>query len=118
MARVYREVTTTGTTGDVDVPDRGRTIVAQIVYLIGGFIVTMLALRFLFSLLGANRANGIASFVYDVSHPFVSPFFGLFNYNPQIGIARFEFETLVAILFYGLITALVVQLFTLGRRYE
>ena len=118
MARVYREVTSTGTAGDVDVPDRGRTALAQIVYLVGGFIITILAIRFLFTLLGANRSNGIADFIYDVSHPFVAPFFGLFNYTPTFGIARFEFETLVAILFYGLITALLVRVFTLGRRYD
>jgi len=114
MARVYREVTNVP---DADIPERGTTIFAQIVYLIGGFIVTVLAIRFLFSLLGANRGNGIADFIYDASQPFVSPFFGLFNYTPQFGIARFEFETLVAILFYGLITAGLVSLLTLGRRY-
>src|SRR5947207_2702036 len=111
MAQIYREVrhTTTG-------PGYGLNIVARIVYTVGGIIMGFLGLRFLLSLLGANLANEFASFIYNVSHPFVAPFFGLFNYQEQIGVVRFEFETLIAMAFWGFVTWMVVSLLTLGDR--
>lgn len=117
MAQVYREVTSTkvsdGTAND-RVDEYSSTVVARIVYTIGGIIMTILGVRFALSLLGANRANDFASFIYSISHPFVAPFFGLFNYQEQIGVVKFEFETLVAIMFWGFITWLIVRLVTIG----
>ncbi len=98
--------------------DNGRTVLRNIVTLVGAIITGMLALRFVLSLLGVNRGNPLASFVYDVTRPLVQPFFGLFNYQPQIGVARFEFETLIAILVYGLLFALVVRLIYIDRKPE
>lgn len=88
-------------------------VAARVVYLIGGIITALLGLRFLLSLLGANRGNEFANFIYTTSHPFAAPFFGLFNYQPQFGVVRFEFETLVAMLFWGFVTWLIVQLILL-----
>ena len=126
MAKVVREVHETSTSYDDDVVAEDRTAVVddehgmnvaeRIVYLIGGIIVGLLAIRFILSLLGANRSNAFADFIYDVSRPFVEPFFGLFNYTPQYGISRFEFETLVAMIVWGLLTILVAKLVTIGRR--
>jgi YggT family protein len=90
---------------------------ATIVYGIGTLIVSLLLLRFLLSLLGANPSNAIADFIYDTSQPFVAPFFGLFNYNTQFGISRFEIETLIAAISYGLLTWLLVNMIeTLNNR--
>ena len=94
----------------------GMSIIARVVYIITGFIVGILLIRFLLSLLGANRTNGFASFIYDISRPFVAPFFGLFNYNERFGVVRFEFETLVAIVFYIFIGWLIIRLFSLTDR--
>lgn len=120
MAQTYREVR------HVAAPDREVEVVndrpsatymaARVVSIIGGLIMFVLALRFLLSLLGANSANAFASFIYNVSRPFVAPFFGLFNYQPQIGTVRFEWETLVAILFWGAVTWFIVRLITIGDR--
>lgn len=99
-----------------DAVDRGSTLAERIVYLIGSVIISTLALRFVLSLLGANRGNVIADFIYSFSQPFVAPFFGLFNYTPQIGIVRFEFETLVAIAFYAIAMAIIGRVVGLGRR--
>lgn len=98
--------------------DHNMTVAARVISLIGAIIMGLLAIRFLLSLLGANRSNGFADFIYSLSHPFVAPFFGLFSYTPQFGVARFEFETLVAILFYGVITAVLIRVVTIGRRTE
>lgn len=81
-----------------------KTNVAQrVAWFIAGILLTLLALRFLFALLGANPDNWLASFVYAVTYPFVTPFFSLFNYNFIDGAGRFEAYTLVAMLFYALL---------------
>lgn len=116
MARVYHAPTTAYVDRGDDVVERGSTLAERIVYLVGSVIISALALRFILSLLGANRENIIADFVYSFSQPFVAPFFGLFNYTPQIGVVRFEFETLVAIAFYAVAMALIGRLVGLGRR--
>lgn len=116
MAQIYREVRETK---DSDVPlavHRGTNMAARIVSLIGGIIVALLGLRFVLALLGANPANAFASFIYNVSHPFVAPFFGLFNYQGQLGVVRFEFETLIAMLFWSFVTWMIVRLLTIGDR--
>ena len=92
------------------------TIAARIVSFITSAILAILALRFVFVLLGANPANGIASFVYNVSEPFVAPFFNLFNYEFINGTARFEGYTLVAMAVYALIGYGIARLLTIGRR--
>jgi hypothetical protein len=95
-----------------------RTNVAErVVWFVAGVLLTLLGLRFLFALLGANPANGFANFVYSVTHPFVAPFFGLFNYNyvGGNGVGRFEIYTLVAMLVYALIAWGIARLVTLRR---
>ena len=115
----YRKVTTTADESVDPVKPKTEhrmTVAERLVYLIGGIILALLALRFLLSLLGANRTIGFADFIYDASHPFVSPFFGLFNYEEQFGTSRFEYETLVAIVVYAIIMAIVARLVTIGSR--
>jgi hypothetical protein len=103
---------------DGDEGHRAVDLATRIVNLVGGVIISLLALRFMLSLFGANRGNGIADFIYSASHPFVSPFFGLFNYKEQFGVVRFEFETLVAIAFYAIAMVLLVALINMGRRVD
>lgn len=123
MAHTYREVkrTVVRDRDDVDlvepdIADRGTHIAARIVSMIGGIIMALLAMRFILSLLGANRGAPFADFVYSTSYPFVAPFFGLFNYQPQFGAARFEFETLIAIGFWAFVTWVIMSLINIGTR--
>jgi hypothetical protein len=125
MAQVIRETTTTDTDNAVDTTDRpvttarseyGMSVAERVIYLLGGILLALLAIRFILSLLGANRGNGFADFIYGVTHPFVPPFFGLFNYDETFGRSRFEFETLIAMLVYALIMAVLARLVTLGSR--
>lgn len=76
---------------------------ARIVYYITSIVLTILAIRFVLSMLGANRGNAFAGLIYGLSYPFVAPFFGLFGYQMQYGVSRFELETLVAIAVYALV---------------
>lgn len=118
--RVVRETTTRDTVEDNTVADRdhGQNVVARLIWFVAGIVLTLLAFRLIFSLLGANRSNGIADFVYDASQPFVSPFFGLFDYNSErIGESSvFEVYTAVAMLAYAAIAWGLAYLATINRR--
>jgi hypothetical protein len=86
------------------------------VLLIGSSITTLLALRFGLALLDANQTNAIVSFINSVTTPFVTPFFGLFNYDhASIGAISFQGYTLVAILAYSLITGGLAKLVSITR---
>jgi uncharacterized protein YggT (Ycf19 family) len=99
------------------VPDRARPLYAieQLVRLIVGVIDTLLAIRIVLELLGANSANGFASFIYGITDPLVAPFAGLFNYTLQTGVVRFDLPALIAILVYSLIGYIVARLLRVGR---
>lgn len=94
----------------------GNTVAARVVWLIAGVIMGLLAIRFLLSLLGANRNNGFADLVYGLSYPFAAPFFGLFGYDVSYGRSRFEGETLVAIAVYALLAWLIAKAVTIRSR--
>jgi hypothetical protein len=95
----------------------GPSILSQIVWFITGIILLLLAFRFVLALLGANTSNGFAQFIYNTSHPFVAPFFGLINYtNIQYGVSRFEVYTLVAMAVYAAVAWILSYLFNIGRR--
>lgn len=119
MARIVEE---TRTYEDKTVANQNHTAEAdhaawtgaRFVWLIAGILEALLAMRVILSLLGANRASGFADFIYTVTQPFVAPFFGLFNYQMQYGVVRFEFETLVAMAVYAFIAWIIARLMTIG----
>src|SRR5438552_12957648 len=83
----------------------------QAVWWIVGFIDTLIAIRFLLKLFGANPAPFVR-FMYDVTWPFVAPFHGIFN-TDQVGRSILEPESLVAIAIYTLIGWGIVSLIRL-----
>jgi hypothetical protein len=85
-------------------------VMARVVYTILGIINGILAIRFVLVLLGANPANAFANLIYTLSRPLVAPFIGLFNYQPQYGVVRFEFETLIAMAVYTLLAWIIIRL--------
>lgn len=109
------ERTTTSDDGTAVVAT-GPSTAERIVYFISGIILTILAFRFILSLLGANRDNGFADFIYSFSYPFVAPFFGLFGYEVEYGVARFEIETLVAMAVYGLVAYAIAKMIRIARK--
>jgi hypothetical protein len=50
----------------------GASVLSQVIWLVAGVILLLLAFRFILSLLGANTANSFANFIYSASHPFVA----------------------------------------------
>lgn len=117
MARVIKETVVTDRDSEPAVRERSneQATAARIVWFFAGLLLAIIALRFVFSLLGANRGNGFADFIYDTSHPFVSPFFGLFSYDPVYGRSHFELYTLVAMIVYYFIAWGIARLITINR---
>ncbi len=71
----------------------------QIVWLIVGLIVALIALRFVLLALGANVSAGFGALVVGVTQPFVAPFLPLFGeQNAQV-----EFGALIGIAVYLLL---------------
>ena len=116
-----RRVTTSDTAADeraVAANRAGDSTVERVIYFLVGLLSAVLVIRLILSLLGANRDNGFANLIYSVSYPFVAPFFGLFGYKVQYGLARFEIETLVAIAVYALLGYGVVKLIRIFRKAD
>lgn len=93
----------------------GAVLAARVIRFLFGILLVLLAFRFVLVLLGANSSNGFANFIYSTSHPFVSPFFGLFGYKLQYGASHFELYTLIAMAVYALIGYGLARLVTIGR---
>lgn len=91
----------------------GSFTAARVIWFVAGVIIALLALRFVLVLLGANRSNDFVDLIYTLSYPFAVPFFGIFNYDVQYGIARFELSTLIAIAIYALIAWGLARLVTI-----
>ncbi len=89
-----------------------RYWIATVTYFILGVLEIILALRFIFRLLGANMGNSFISLLYNLSHVFVGPFNGIFNdqtISARIG-SVFEVSTIIAMLIYALIAWGIVSL--------
>ena len=87
---------------------------AQAVWWLVGFLDTLIAIRFVLKLFGANPAPFVR-FMYDVTWPLVAPFHGIFN-TAQEGRSILEPESLVAIAIYSLIGWGIVTLIRMMTR--
>ena len=74
----------------------------QLIWLGLGLLQTMLGLRLLLKLIGANAASPFAALLYKVTDPFLIPFVGLVG-TPTAGGATLEITTVVAMIVYGLL---------------
>lgn len=102
-------------------PDRKSvaTKMIELVYLFLIILESVLALRFIFKLLGANPENVFIQFLYNATLVFTYPFAGLFGMSIQnsIAISRYnlEFTTLVAMGVYALLAYIVVRIIDVFR---
>lgn len=86
----------------------------QIVWYILGILQTLLIVRFLLRLFGANPVADFTNFIYTLSAPFVSPFINVFPAT-VIDEGAVEWGTILAMLVYGLIAAGIVKLLAMSR---
>lgn len=82
---------------------------AGIINVVFGIILTLLALRLVLRLLGANRESGFVDFIYSTSQPLVGPFFGVFDTQARLSGSGLEVATLIALLVYGLIGGVLMR---------
>jgi len=104
----YREVSTT----QHEAGREGRIATfkaTQLIWLLLGILEMVLALRFIFKLIGVNAANAFASFIYGLTNLFVAPFASLTG-APSAGGMVFEFSTLIAMVVYALVAWAVERL--------
>ena len=96
----------------------GRSLIAQIIYFILTIVLVLLLVRFILIFFGANQSNGFVDFIYSMSQPLVSPFYGIFKNNFVYGQGRdrFDFETIFAAIIYSIIATIAVKAISLGKR--
>lgn len=85
-----------------------------LISLVFSIVIGILAFRFIFRLIGANESNALVQWIYNASAPLVSPFYGIFGRDITLSTGRFELETLLALIVYGIVASLVVGLFSRG----
>lgn len=83
--------------------------VVQAIYLVFGVIETLIVIRLVLKLLGANPDAGFAAFIYGVTAPLVAPFVGLFG-TAQAGGSVLEPHSIVALIIYALVAWLVAKI--------
>lgn len=86
-----------------------EVVLERIVYFVFGVIEALLAIRFVFSLFGANQQAPFSRFIYNVTSVFMVPFNAIFN-TQRAGGATFEWDVLVAIAVYALLAWAIVAL--------
>ena len=91
--------------------------IVKIIWLLVVLIVILLSIRVILSLIGANPDNDFAAFIYNSTYVFVEPFRGLLQVGElQVGVARLEFETIVAIIVYLLVASGITAAMSAFRR--
>lgn len=86
-----------------------EAVMSRVVWFVFGVIEVLIAIRFVFKLLGANSEAGFAKAIYGVSDVFMAPFSAIFGAEDVSG-ATFELSALVAIAIYALIAWGLVSL--------
>jgi hypothetical protein len=76
--------------------------VTQLIWLLLGLLEAVLALRFVFKLIGVNAGNAFATLLYNVTNLFVAPFASLTG-APAAGGMVLEISTIIAMIVYLLI---------------
>lgn len=75
-----------------------------------GLIEGLLGLRVILKLFGANASAPFVNWVYEISKPLLAPFKGAFPAPALQGGFTIEFTALFAMLVYGLIGYLLLEL--------
>ena len=87
-------------------PEREQRIftfkATQLIWLLFGILVALIALRIGLKLIGANPESPIVALIYGVTYLFLFPFEGMVA-SPAAGNMVLELSSMFAILIYGLI---------------
>ena len=88
----------------------------RVIALVFTVLEVLLLVRFTLKLLGANADHPLTSAIYGITEPLVAPFRGIFA--QPAGTPVVEIATLLSIVFFVLVAALIVALVraVTGRR--
>jgi uncharacterized protein YggT (Ycf19 family) len=89
-------------------------IAYQFIWYLLGILESLLVIRFILKLLGANSAASFTSFIYNISYPFVSPFLNVFR-STLLKTGVFEWNAILAILVYWLLAWAIAALIMMGK---
>jgi hypothetical protein len=94
-------------------PEREQRIftfkATQLIWLLFGILIAMIALRIGLMLIGANPASPIVALIYGFTGLFLFPFTGLIN-SPTAGNMVLELSSVFAMLIYSLIAWALVKI--------
>jgi hypothetical protein len=90
----------------------GRSPGVEIVWLVAGIVIALLALDFIFHAAGANDV-GFASFIFGVGKALAAPFAGIFKTAAAARGNLIVWADVLAMVIYGLAAAVVVKVVTL-----
>lgn len=109
------DVTPTPANKSRKLDQRGFGVLATLINVVFGIILTLIGLRMVFLLFNANPANQFVAWVYEISQPLVAPFAGIFT-DISLLNGRLEMATIVALIVYGLLAAILTRLFASSYR--
>lgn len=95
-----------------------RFVAARIIRFLGALLVAALGVRLLISFFGSVRSSVFGNFVYDLTHPLIVPFSGVFDKMFQLNTGRVDVATLVAMVIYTLATVSLAWLTAPVRRFR
>lgn len=113
----YRDVYHSRGLGFLPVED-ARLVAVRIIRFLGTLLVAALGIRLLISFFGSVRGSVVGNFIYDITHPLVVPFSGVFDKMFQLNTGRVDVATLVAMIIYTLATVGLAWLTGPIRRYR
>jgi hypothetical protein len=90
----------------------GRSPGVEVVWLIAGIVIALLALDFIFHAAGANDV-GFASFIFAVGKALAAPFAGIFKTAYAARGNLIVWADVLAMVIYGIAAAIVVKVVTL-----
>lgn len=94
-------------------PPTGQVMLArvrQLIWLLSGILVTLLAFRFVLALLNASRGSAFADFIYNITDVFVAPFVGITG-NPSFGQGSIvDMASIFAMVVYPLVAWVIIRL--------
>jgi uncharacterized protein YggT (Ycf19 family) len=87
--------------------------VTQAIYIVFALVETILSLRLILKLFGANASNPFVSWVYETSNSILDPFRGIFPTKVLDGVFVIDFSTIFAMIIYAIIALLLTWVITL-----
>lgn len=84
-------------------------VIAKIFYLFLLAVETIIAVRFVFKLIGAGGGNIIVDTVYSVSDIFIRPFTGIVSGNWEIGSFFIDVDALLALAIYMILAFVAIE---------